>query len=58
MKIQNKFDGTNSSNKFKIEAGITPEEKAAYKDYKNKETTNDNTIIEEYKLGEVGEYGK
>ncbi|XP_047669287.1 uncharacterized protein LOC113663549 isoform X2 [Tachysurus fulvidraco] len=58
VKIQIKFDWANSSNKFKIEAGIKPENVEKYIAYKNEETTDDNTIIKEYNLGKVEKYGK
>ncbi|XP_060731332.1 uncharacterized protein LOC132849137 isoform X2 [Tachysurus vachellii] len=56
VKIQIKFDRTNSSNKFKIEAGLKEEDEKAYKAYK--ENKDEITIIDEYKLGEVDTYGK
>ncbi|XP_060731511.1 uncharacterized protein LOC132849275 [Tachysurus vachellii] len=67
VKIQIKFDNTNSSNKFKIEAGANPKEEAEdkkklpkyVKDYiEYKKNMDEITIIKEYKLGEVDTYGK
>lgn len=55
MKIQNKFDYTNTSNKFRIEAGIREGDEEKFKEYKQKNKNEDN-IIEAYKLGEAGEY--
>ncbi|KAL7875433.1 hypothetical protein AOLI_G00103960 [Acnodon oligacanthus] len=54
VKIQNVFDQKNSFNKFKIEGGVREGDEDKYKDYiKNKEPQE---IINEYKLGEAGEY--
>ncbi|XP_053089562.1 uncharacterized protein LOC113524094 isoform X2 [Pangasianodon hypophthalmus] len=54
VKIQNMFNYTNHSNKFKIEAGATEEQKKAFSEYIKGKNKQD--IINDYKLGEAGTY--
>ncbi|XP_058251201.1 uncharacterized protein LOC131356316 [Hemibagrus wyckioides] len=58
VKIQNKFNYTNSSNQFKIEAGIRKGDKEKFIEYKKKNKNDEDKIIEECQLGEAGEYRK
>ncbi|KAF7706858.1 hypothetical protein HF521_020112 [Silurus meridionalis] len=54
VRIQNMFNQTNSSNKFRIEAGATKKQVEQYKEYirnKNKED-----VVKDYNLGEAGTY--
>lgn len=54
VKIQNMFNHTNSSNKFKIEGGVKNEyEEKFYEKFKEKGIED---IIKEYRLGEAGTY--
>ncbi|KAK3546545.1 hypothetical protein QTP70_026927 [Hemibagrus guttatus] len=54
VRIQNMFNLTNSSNKFKIEAGLREGDKQKYERYIKDKAPED--IINAYHLGEVAEY--
>lgn len=54
VKIQNMFNRTNSSNKFKIEAGVREGDREKFEEYKINKTPED--IIKDYNLGKVAEY--
>lgn len=54
VKIQNIFNRTNSSNKFKIEAGINEQQEQQFRAYISGKTSQE--IIKNYRLGEAGTY--
>ncbi|MCI4376956.1 hypothetical protein PGIGA_G00197810 [Pangasianodon gigas] len=54
VKIQNIFNMTNSSNKYKIQAGVRECDLEQYTKYTKNKTPKQ--IIEEYKLGKVGDH--
>ncbi|MCJ8731143.1 hypothetical protein PDJAM_G00195850 [Pangasius djambal] len=54
VKIQNMFNYTNRSNKFKIEAGANEEQKKAFSEYAKGK--NIQHIINYYRLGDAGTY--
>ncbi|XP_053485948.1 uncharacterized protein LOC128610571 isoform X2 [Ictalurus furcatus] len=54
VKIQNMFNRTNSSNKFKIEAGLRQGDREKFVGYITGKTPED--IIKDYNLGKVAEY--
>lgn len=54
VKIQNIFNMTNNSNKFKIQAGVRECDMEQYIKYTKDKTPKQ--IIDEYKLGKVGDH--